>query len=61
MANDGKDEKNAIAGQPVPASWVKPQLRYVGKIGELLEGGGGKLSVSGGDTGESRKERGGSR
>ena len=32
-------------------------LSYVGLVGEVLEGGGGKLSSTGLDTGDSRKTR----
>jgi hypothetical protein len=31
------------------------QLRYVGHIGEIVQHGRGKLSLSGGDPGEPRK------
>ena len=34
-------------------------MKTVGTIGEVLQGGGGKLSTIGGDTGETRKQKGG--
>jgi hypothetical protein len=38
--------------------WAPPALKTVGTISEVLQGGGGKLSQTGGDGGESRKEKG---
>ena len=38
------------AGEPLT-------LSYVGLVGEVLEGGGGKLSATGLDTGDIRKTR----
>ena len=35
--------------------WVGMRLDYVGNAAELLQGGGGKLSPTEGDTGEARK------
>jgi hypothetical protein len=43
------------------ARWTKPQLKYVGNLSEILQGGGGKLTVAGGDPGEGRKEKGSAR
>jgi hypothetical protein len=42
----------------VRREWIPPALRFVGTTGEVLQGGGGKLSVTGGDPGEGRKEKG---
>lgn len=39
-------------------SWEPMKLRYVGHIADALRGGGGKLSVAGGDPGDSRKPSG---
>lgn len=36
--------------------WQKPSIRTVGSVNDVLQGGGGKLSSSGGDPGETRKE-----
>jgi hypothetical protein len=33
-------------------SWEPPLLKTIGTIGEVLRGGGGKLSTNAGDTGE---------
>lgn len=38
--------------------WGTPQVKHLGCIEEVILGGGGKLSIAGGDPGESRKERG---
>jgi hypothetical protein len=35
------------------------KVAEVGHVGEVLQGGGGKLSVTGGDPGENRKQKGG--
>ena len=40
-------------------SWEPFRLRYVGHVGDVLRGGGGKLSKTGGDTGDARKPSGG--
>jgi hypothetical protein len=36
-------------------AWVRPELKPAGTVGELLQGGGGKLSPSPKDPGEDRK------
>ena len=33
-------------------AWSTPALKTIGTIGEVLQGGGGKLSTSSGDPGE---------
>jgi hypothetical protein len=38
-------------------TWVAPQLEFKGTVGELLQTGGGKLSLSLADSGESRCEK----
>jgi hypothetical protein len=38
--------------------WVSPAVKLVGTIAEVLKGGGGKMSVIGGDPGEHRKQTG---
>jgi hypothetical protein len=37
--------------------WEPMQLTYVGHAAEIIQGGMGKLSTTGGDTGEPRKEK----
>jgi hypothetical protein len=39
--------------------WEKPTVRQVGAVSDVLKGGGGKLSVAGGDPGDGRKQTGG--
>jgi hypothetical protein len=38
--------------------WTSPELRPVGTVGDVLQGGGGKNSPSPADPGEVRKPRG---
>ena len=42
-------------------AWEPMSVTYVGHVGEIVQGGGGKLSQTGGDPGESRKEKGSGR
>jgi hypothetical protein len=39
--------------------WAPPALKTVGTIADVLQGGGGKLSTTGGDPGDVRKQSGG--
>ncbi|MGI8429750.1 MAG: hypothetical protein ACR2OB_10700 [Solirubrobacteraceae bacterium] len=39
--------------------WESMTLTYVGEVGEVLQGGGGKLSTVGQDPGDARKPPGG--
>jgi len=39
-------------------SWEPMTVRFVGRVSEILRGGGGKLSASAGDPGDSRKPTG---
>jgi hypothetical protein len=47
----GASEAQMTAREPM-------ELTYVGHVGEILQLGGGKLSMSGGDPGEPRKPKG---
>ncbi len=38
-------------------TWVAPSLEFKGTVGEILQSGNGKLSLSLADTGESRCEK----
>ena len=38
-------------------AWTTPQLTFRGTVGEVLQGGGGKLSIAGSDPGEGRCEK----
>jgi hypothetical protein len=35
--------------------WQKPELKAAGTVGEVLQGGNGKVTVTVGDPGESQK------
>lgn len=37
--------------------WETPQLQFKGAVGEILKQGGGKLSITGQDSGEMRCEK----
>ena len=37
--------------------WEPMEVAEVGHVGEVLQGGGGKLSTVGGDPGENRKQK----
>jgi hypothetical protein len=39
--------------------WQKMELSHLGDAANLIQSGGGKLSTTGGDPGENRKQRGG--
>jgi hypothetical protein len=39
--------------------WQPMKLVYVGHVADALRGGTGKLSLTGGDPGDSRKQQGG--
>lgn len=41
----------------ISTTWTTPQLTYRGTVGQILQGGGGKLSIAGSDPGENRCER----
>lgn len=38
--------------------WVTPRLEFKGSVADVLEGGGGKLSIAASDSGEQRCEKG---
>jgi hypothetical protein len=38
--------------------WEKPELKSVGNIGAVLQGGGGKLSIISADPGDTLKPKG---
>jgi hypothetical protein len=52
-AEDKKSETKAEK-----KAWTKPSLKYVGHVGDVLQGGGGKLTPAPSDPGESRKPSG---
>jgi hypothetical protein len=46
-----------MEGEAVKETWEPIELAYVGRLDEVLLQGGGKLSQTGGDPGEPRKEK----
>lgn len=51
-------ESEAVRDQIERQRWQKMELFYLGDAAELIQIGGGKLSVTGGDPGEHRKQSG---
>ncbi len=47
-------DKNDPPKQP----WECPKLTYVGRVRDVVQFGGGKLSITGGDPGDPRKQSG---
>ena len=47
--NVGIDINSKLSGR---RSWVTPELNAVGTVGEVLRGGGGKITVVEADTGD---------
>ena len=46
--------KNTVTTPEAPATWERPELKYVGHVGEIfLFPGGGKVSTANYDTGDS--------
>ena len=43
--------------RPATQAWVTPRLELKGSIGAILNQGGGKLSITGQDSGEMRCEK----
>jgi len=39
------------------ATWVAPRLEFKGTVGQILQSGGGKLSLVASDPGENRCEK----
>jgi len=42
----------------IKQAWSAPVLSYVGHVGDVLQGGGGKLSPTTADSGDNRKPSG---
>ncbi len=57
MTADNKKPVEPTAGKRPP--WTPMSITHLGDIGQLVQTGSGKLSVAGGDPGESRKQMGG--
>lgn len=59
MKSDNNRSSSKIENSPNRRSWERMKLIYIGDISEVVRGGGGKLSTTGGDPGENRKPPGG--
>ena len=56
MSSQKQDQKVSASG---PARWEKPTLRRVGDVADIVQGGGGKLSLLADDSGDApRKPKG---
>ncbi len=55
MSNNTERSKTPETGES-KQPWEPITLTYVGHIGEIVQIGGGKTNLTGGDTGEPRKE-----
>jgi hypothetical protein len=49
--------KSTLNGSRVGLAWEAPRLEYKGTVGEILQSGGGKLSLVASDPGENRCEK----
>ena len=58
MKNPKSESNTPSPEQPPTREWVRPQLKSVGNVGEVLQGGGGKLSLVSQDPGDTRKQTG---
>ena len=47
--------ENAETAPPAKRAWTRPTLKYVGNVGDVLQGGGGKLTPAPADPGDTRK------
>jgi hypothetical protein len=52
-------KKNLQTEEMAKQPWTTPQLKHVGHVGNVLQGGAGKLTLQGGDPGDQRKPSGG--
>ena len=57
MKQQSEQESDVLATPPAERrAWVRPQLKVVGHVSEVLQGGGGKISPAA-DSGDGRKQR----
>jgi hypothetical protein len=49
-------EAKSVAAVSDKRAWLKPELQFDGDLRDLVMTGGGKLTSTGGDGGESRKQ-----
>ena len=50
-----REGTSKTTGAPVRAAWVSPTVTYVGHVGDIVQGGGGKSSTQPTDPGEPMK------
>ena len=53
-----KMDRTHVAASDVKQPWMPPSLELKGTVGDILNNGGGKLSITGGDPGEMRCQKG---
>lgn len=54
-----KDNLQTVETPGPKQEWCRMELKCVGKVNDVVQGGGGKLSLTGADPGEGKKEKGG--
>jgi hypothetical protein len=54
MSNEKKTQNDKPGARP----WVKPEVKEAGNVADVLQGGGGKLSLVSQDPGDTRKPSG---
>lgn len=60
MAKDTSRELENVQREELEKRpWRRMEMVHLGNAADLIQGGGGKLSLSGGDPGEHRKQSGG--
>jgi len=52
-----KERTPQAATNPAKQPWRSPQLRFIGRIGDLVQHGLGKTLILSGDPGEPKKNR----
>jgi len=53
-----KQDEELNSKQPARRTWTRPQMKYIGDVGDVLQGGGGKFTVANADPGDIRKPTG---
>jgi hypothetical protein len=56
LRGEGSSQMKTITS-PATATWTTPALSFRGTVGQVLQSGGGKLSIAGSDPGEGRCEK----
>lgn len=54
MSNETQTQND----KPGARAWVRPDVKEAGNVADILQGGGGKLSIDSADGGDSRKPKG---